>query len=262
MSKTTFEFTFEEAGTYDYFCMVHPWMAGIIHVKESKEIVPDPIIEPITVNSHILPKTALVGDTLIIEVEFRDDDNNIVDHVNYDITATQNGELILSEPKSHRHPGMHPIHETSILGDSEIEIKVIVQGLGHGDDITEPIGVETIMSIIPEMPKVEVEITETLPMSLTISVPEGSGSPGCEETKSCYLPYEASIAVGGKITWSNDDSAAHTVTSGNVNAGPTGVFDSGLFMSGSTFDFTFDDAGTYDYFCMVHPWMTGLIHVS
>ncbi|MHA7646827.1 plastocyanin/azurin family copper-binding protein [Nitrosopumilus sp. S4] len=260
MAGSTYDFTFEEAGTYDYFCMVHPWMVGIIHVEESKEMIVEP--EPITVNSHILPKTALVGETLIIEVEFRDDDNNIVDHVNYDITATQDGDVILSEPKSHRHPGMHPIHETNILGESEIEIKVIIQGLGHGDDITEPIGVETVMSVIPKMPEVEAEITEILPTSLTISVPEGSGTPGCEETNECYLPYEASIAVGGQITWSNDDSAAHTVTSGNVNAGPTGVFDSGLFMSGTTYDFTFDDAGTYDYFCMVHPWMTGLIHVS
>ena len=34
----------------------------------------------------------------------------------------------------------------------------------------------------------------------------------------------------------------HTVTSGNVNAGPTGVFDSGLFMAGGTFEFTFEEA--------------------
>ncbi|NND87141.1 MAG: hypothetical protein HKM23_07465 [Nitrosopumilus sp.] len=265
MAGATYDFTFEDAGTYDYFCMVHPWMVGIIHVEESKEMMsePEPMPEPITVNSHILPKTALVGDPLIIEVEFRDDDNQIVDHVNYDIFATQEGELVLSEPNSHRHPGMHPIHETSILGESEIEIKVIIQGLGHGEDITEPKGIETIMSLTPEMPMIETESeTVTMPMSLIISVPEGSGVPGCEETNECYLPYEVNITVGETITWSNDDSAAHTVTSGNANAGPTGVFDSGLFMAGSTYDFTFEDAGTYDYFCMVHPWMTGLIHVN
>ncbi|MDH3736058.1 MAG: plastocyanin/azurin family copper-binding protein, partial [Nitrosopumilus sp.] len=48
----------------------------------------------------------------------------------------------------------------------------------------------------------------------------------------------------------------------SVDAGLTGVFDSGLFMSGSIFEFTFDDTGTYDYFCMVHPWMTGIVQVS
>ncbi|MEO2201966.1 MAG: plastocyanin/azurin family copper-binding protein, partial [Nitrosopumilus sp.] len=41
-----------------------------------------------------------------------------------------------------------------------------------------------------------------------------------------------------------------------------GLFDSSIFMAGSTFEFTFDEAGTYDYFCMVHPWMTGIINVN
>jgi plastocyanin len=65
------------------------------------------------------------------------------------------------------------------------------------------------------------------------------------------LPYEVNVAIGATVSWSNDDSAAHTVTSGSVTAGTTGVFDSSLFM-----------AGTYDYFCMVHPWMTGIINVN
>ena len=33
-------------------------------------------------------------------------------------------------------------------------------------------------------------------------------------------------------------------------------------MTGTSFEFTFDDVGTYDYFCMVHPWMTGIVIVS
>jgi plastocyanin len=33
-------------------------------------------------------------------------------------------------------------------------------------------------------------------------------------------------------------------------------------MSGGTFEFTFDESGTYDYFCMVHPWMTGKVIVN
>ncbi|TAK23203.1 MAG: amicyanin, partial [Nitrosarchaeum sp.] len=38
--------------------------------------------------------------------------------------------------------------------------------------------------------------------------------------------------------------------------------DSSLFMSGTTFEFTFDESGEYPYFCMVHPWMTGEIIVN
>ena len=102
----------------------------------------------------------------------------------------------------------------------------------------------------------------SLPMELLISLPIGSGVPGCDETNECFLPYDVSIGVGATITWSNDDTAAHTVTSGIVAEGPDGLFDSSIFMSGTTFEFTFNDAGTYDYFCMVHPWMTGIINVD
>jgi len=99
-------------------------------------------------------------------------------------------------------------------------------------------------------------------MTAIVSVPAGSAVPGCEDTNECYLPYETRITAGGTVSWINDDSAAHTVTSGTVTAGVTGVFDSGIFMSGSVYEFTFDDAGTYDYFCMVHPWMTGKVIVN
>jgi len=102
---------------------------------------------------------------------------------------------------------------------------------------------------------------ETLPMALTVSIPEGVGVPGCEETNECYFPYELSVAVGTTITWINDDIAAHTVTSGNFPE-HDGLFDSSVFMSGETFEITFSDAGTFDYYCFVHPWMAGIVNVS
>jgi len=101
-----------------------------------------------------------------------------------------------------------------------------------------------------------------LPATVEVNVAEGSGVPGCDETNECFIPYEVSIAVGGEVIWSNVDSAAHTVTSGNPSDEPDGVFDSSLFMTGTTFSHTFDEAGTYEYFCMVHPWMKGIIQVS
>jgi plastocyanin len=95
-----------------------------------------------------------------------------------------------------------------------------------------------------------------------ISLPEGSGAPGCDETNECYIPFNVSISAGEEITWSNDDTAAHTVTSGSPSDGPDGNFDSGLFMAGETFSATLDESGEYPYFCMVHPWMLGNITVN
>jgi len=102
----------------------------------------------------------------------------------------------------------------------------------------------------------------TGPMSVDVAIPTGTAVPGCEETNECYLPENISINAGDTVIWSNTDTAAHTVTSGSPTDGPDGVFDSSLFMAGATFEVTFDDSGSYDYFCMVHPWMSGNVQVS
>jgi len=97
--------------------------------------------------------------------------------------------------------------------------------------------------------------------NVNISTPQGTSVPGCETTNECFIPFEVTVNIGDTVTWSNDDSAAHTVTSGNHVDGPLGVFDSSLFMAGTTFSHTFETVGEYPYFCMVHPWMDGLVTV-
>ena len=96
----------------------------------------------------------------------------------------------------------------------------------------------------------------------SVSTPQGTSVPGCETTNQCFMPYEVTVDVGGVVTWSNDDSAAHTVTAGGAADGPSGVFDSSLFMAGTTFSHTFEAAGEFPYFCMVHPWMKGIVTVQ
>jgi len=119
------------------------------------------------------------------------------------------------------------------------------------------------------MGEASVELEETVevlqatgPMSVDVSIPTGTAVPGCEETNECYLPQDVSINAGDTVIWANTDTAAHTVTSGSPTDGPNGIFDSSLFVAGATFEVTFDDSGSYDYFCMVHPWMQGNVQVS
>ena len=97
----------------------------------------------------------------------------------------------------------------------------------------------------------------------TVTNADGSSTPGCEETADgCFIPSTVTIDIGGTVTWENNDTAAHTATGGSATEGPSGVFDSSLIMAGSSFSHTFEDAGSYDYFCMVHPWMSGLVIVE
>jgi Copper binding proteins, plastocyanin/azurin family len=79
-------------------------------------------------------------------------------------------------------------------------------------------------------------------------------------------------AVNDKVTWTNNDTEAHTVTSGN-GAGieslmnnkrgtPNGLFDSGSFRPGQSWTHTFTRPGTFTYFCTIHPWMDGVVIVQ
>jgi predicted secreted protein with PEFG-CTERM motif len=97
---------------------------------------------------------------------------------------------------------------------------------------------------------------------VTITNAPGSSTPGCEETNSCFIPSTATVEVGAIVTWENTDTAAHTASSGTATDGPDGVFDSSLIMAGGSFSYTTDTVGSFDYFCMVHPWMTGTLIVE
>jgi plastocyanin len=78
-----------------------------------------------------------------------------------------------------------------------------------------------------------------------------------------YVPNPAEVKVGESVTWTNDDSQIHTATSGTVGAEDSGsVFDSGILSPKATFDFTFDTAGEYDFYCTLHPQMFGKVVVS
>ena len=98
------------------------------------------------------------------------------------------------------------------------------------------------------------------PMSAEVIPVSGSAAPGCEPE--CYDPSTVTISAGGTVTFVNSDTAPHTVTSGNATDGPDGVWDSSLIMIDMSYSVTLDNPGTYDYFCMVHPWMQGIVIVE
>ena len=97
-------------------------------------------------------------------------------------------------------------------------------------------------------------------MNATVENAAGSSTPGCEPD--CFIPATVTIGVGGMVTFANNDSAAHTSTAGTPADGPSGVWDSSLVMMGAAYTTPALEAGEYPYFCMVHPWMEGLVIVE
>ena len=103
----------------------------------------------------------------------------------------------------------------------------------------------------------------------TVDMPEGTGVPGCEVENACFVPYEVTVDVGGEVTWTNSDTTLHFVSAGDLSTDPNMVgvdypngFDSGIVNPGTEFSHKFEEAGTYQYFCTVHPWMKGIVYVE
>jgi plastocyanin len=107
-----------------------------------------------------------------------------------------------------------------------------------------------------------------------IDIPFGAYNPELNTPAEVwYSPPQISVIVGDKITWYNDDREYHTVTSGdspgrfgwmdNKEFGkPDGIFDSGNFSPGESWTYEFKESGIFSYFCIIHPWMEGVVIVE
>ena len=73
-----------------------------------------------------------------------------------------------------------------------------------------------------------------------------------------FGPVELTVPVGTTVTWTNRDDIPHTV----VSTDDLKTFKSNVLDSDEKFSFTFSKAGTYPYFCSIHPKMTGKIVVQ
>jgi len=93
----------------------------------------------------------------------------------------------------------------------------------------------------------------------------GTPDAACVAAKNCFSPNPLTVAPGTTVTWKNTGDASHSILSGKpADNNDNPLFDSGttLIAPGKTFAFTFTNAGTFDYFCTIHPWMTGQVIVG
>ena len=93
-----------------------------------------------------------------------------------------------------------------------------------------------------------------------IDIAAGSSAPS---NAKFYEPPTLTVPTGTTVTWKNSDSTLHTVTSGSAESGVSGTeFDSSYMAGGKTFQHTFSSAGTFDYYCTLHPFMKGQVVVN
>ena len=106
----------------------------------------------------------------------------------------------------------------------------------------------------------DVEDAGREPALAHVSIPEGSGF--VEPGAIYYDPQTIKVETGTAVSWTNDDTVAHTVSSGSIETGQTDLFDSGIMATGAVYERTFEEAGEYEYFCALHPWMDGTVEVT
>jgi len=98
-----------------------------------------------------------------------------------------------------------------------------------------------------------------------IKIPSGASSSQApyfwSEKSTGVTTGEITVLPGDSITWSNADSALHTITSVSQSGEIDGVFDSGVFTVGKSYTTQFDELGDFHYFCILHEWMSGVVHV-
>ncbi len=94
----------------------------------------------------------------------------------------------------------------------------------------------------------------------TVTILEGNTDPSCINTK-CHDPEELVVNVGTKVKFINKDIPAHTIVSGSPYLGSDGTFDSGLILPEKTWEYTFNSVGDWPYYCVLHPWATGIVRV-
>jgi len=99
-------------------------------------------------------------------------------------------------------------------------------------------------------------------VTVEVDIAVGSSINGCEITNECYILHMVTLSVGSEVMWNNIDATSHTVTAGTQAEGFSGHFDSGLIAPGGMFSHEFDEAGTFPYYCVAHPWMVGTVMVS
>jgi len=92
--------------------------------------------------------------------------------------------------------------------------------------------------------------------SLLISAPAWAEDPKIEIKEYEFVPKSLTVAVGTKVTWVNRDEIPHTIDDGNKG------FHSAALDTDDTYSYIFTQPGTYQYFCRLHPHMTGTIAVT
>jgi plastocyanin len=145
---------------------------------------------------------------------------------------------------------MRSTHSSTTLAALVGALALVVASCGGSTNSTDE---ATTESESVEQPEADTSPTPTD----AASAPSATASVGISTSR--FDPLVVAVEVGGTVTFTNNDPFAHTITANDDQAVS---FDSGDLGQDETFEVTFDEAGTFDYFCEIHPTMRATVTVG
>ena len=287
-----------QPGTYEYMCIVHPWMTASFEYGGEAPAVPtvsisilkdsatqgNPDYDPDTIqvtkgdmivwtNNDSTMHTVTsndggatfdssiinAGETFKLDtstLELGKHDYICIVHpwmsASFDLTDSSGARLAegatATDPNS-IPPEEIPVEEAPIEAPAETPVETPEAPVEAPETAPEETPVE-------EAPIVEPAVETPAPAELvTVDMAAGTAS-NTNCGNECFIPNIAHVTVGGTVTWKNADTAAHTATEMESK------FDSSLLAAGAEYSHTFSEAGTFEYMCIVHPWMKGTVIVG
>ena len=286
-TNQSFSHQFTEDGTFEYFCQLHPWMTGTVIAGIGGDVpTPEPIPQPPPVPTpDPVPPTQPSSSQFTVTIPAGAAEQTIAEFYLPNSIAVKAFDSVLWQNSD---IGFHTVtsgvgssdglFDSGLFGPEETFSrqftsvgtfdyfclvhpwmigKVVVNEADSSapSQPTPPHPEPTLPSTPEDLSPDTQPPTESTPESIVaeITIPQGAALQTVEEY---YLPSNLSINTADTIIWKNQDDAFHTVTSQEK-----GKFDSGLFGPSESFSFQFNSTGNFDYFCVVHPWMTGTVAV-
>ncbi len=233
--------SFNNPGSFEYFCTLHPEMVGTVTVTGASvgEDPPPPAPPP-----TVPPGPAPPGDVRIVDNAFSP----------RSVTISTGSTLVWSNTGALPH--------TVTARSGAFDSGLVMPSGTYRRTFNNPGSFEYICTLHPEMVGT-VTVTgasvgeDPPPPAPPPTVPPGPAPPGdVRIVDNAFSPRSVTISTGSTLVWSNTGALPHTVTA------RSGAFDSGLVMPSGTYRRTFNNPGSFEYICTLHPGMAGTVTVT
>ncbi len=247
----TYTRTFDAAGTFAYFCVIHPDMTGSVVVTGSGDDPPPPVEPPPPADEPVPPPPAPTGPGAVTIVDFDFSPSGLTVSAGSTVTWTNSGAA--------------PHTVTAVDGSSDSGF--LFSGAGYSKTFPTAGTFGYFCTLHPDMTgTITVTASDGTAPPPNSDPPPGSdpfadpapvsGSGDVNVVDNAFGPSSITVSAGSTISWLNKGALPHTVTASN------GSFDSGILVSGNRYSRTFATPGTFSYFCTIHPEMTGTVFVT